>query len=61
MPYEQTCSCGSGNGSYPVYDARGIYCGRACEECEERLRGKYREEIFENPNYEVEEPIEPEE
>lgn len=44
-----------------IYDARGIPCGRVCHLCEEKVRAKYRPEIFSNPNYEADEQIEPDE
>lgn len=47
------CSCGSGLWPNPVYDARGIYVGKFCEECEaKRMRG-YRPEIFTDPGYDT--------
>ncbi len=54
-----TCSCGSGLKPYILYDARRIGCGYVCEECEEKVKSKYRPEIFTDPNYEVDEQIEP--
>lgn len=41
-------------------DARGIPCGRVCDQCVEELRKKYRPEIFTDSNYYADEPIEPE-
>lgn len=54
------CHCGSGKPSWLLYDARGICCGRVCEECELRVRRKYRPEIFTDGNYWTDEPVEPE-
>ena len=51
------CSCGSGNFRYALYDARGIFCDYVCEVCEEKVKSKYRPEIFEDGNYECDEPI----
>ncbi len=56
----RTCPCGSGEPRYILYDARGIECGYVCEKCEEAVRARYRPEIFEDSNYECDEPIEPE-
>ena len=56
----KACSCGSGLARDEINDARGIFVAYVCDECrDERLNG-YRPEIFENPNYEADEPIEPE-
>lgn len=52
------CPCGSGKPSRWLRDARGIECGRVCDACEERQRARYRPEIFTDPAYEAEEPIE---
>lgn len=50
-----------GDGSWWAYDARGIEVARVCDECEaEKLKG-YRPEVLTDPNYEANEPIEPEE
>lgn len=54
-----TCMCGSDKEPYPLYDARGIYVCAVCEDCEEKIKKKYRTEIFEDGNYECDEPIEP--
>lgn len=53
------CPCGSGLPKEPLYDARGIFAGYVCEECEERKRSKFRPEIFSNPCYSCDEVIEP--
>jgi len=55
------CACGSKRERYPLYDARGIFVSYACEICETSKRSGYRPEIFTNPSYEADEPIEPEE
>lgn len=53
------CPCGSGEYPEDVYDARGIYVACVCDKCrKERLRG-YRLEIFDDSDYECDEPIEP--
>lgn len=54
------CACGSGYTRYELLDARGISCGYVCSECEEKIKAKYRPEIFTDSMYEANEPIEPE-
>lgn len=60
-PRRHLCSCGSGLESWELYDARGIFCCRVCDRCEDEKTARYRPEIFTNPHYEADEPIEPEE
>jgi hypothetical protein len=52
------CSCGSGLTRHAVHDARGIFCTYACTKCEKEKTAGYRPEIFTDPNYEADEPIE---
>jgi len=40
-----------------LFDARGIFCCYVCDTCEERKRRVYRMEIFTDPNYSHDEPI----
>jgi hypothetical protein len=55
------CPCGSGRPSYPLYDARRIYCCRVCTKCERERRAEFRPEIFSGyTQADVNEPIEPE-
>lgn len=54
------CRCGSGEERYPLNDARGIFCAYVCSECEDKVRAKYRPEIFEDGNFYADEPIEEE-
>lgn len=54
------CHCGSGLPSSIAYDARGIPLGRTCNACHEKTMAKYRPEVLSNPNYDADEPIEPE-
>lgn len=54
------CSCGSGLTKHDLTDARGIFCGYVCSECEKRKRDTYNADIFENTQYETDETIEPE-
>lgn len=53
------CRCGSGLEPFRVYDARMIYCGLACDACEEEFRAKFRPEIFTDSDYDCDEPIDP--
>lgn len=54
------CPCGSGEPREELTDARGIFVSFICSKCEDRVKAKYRPEIFEDSNYECDEPIEPE-
>lgn len=61
MNQSNVCNCGSGEEARWVNDARGIPVVKACDACrDEKIKG-YRPEIFDNPNYEADENIEPEE
>lgn len=53
------CKCD--NDGWPLLDAAGIYCGIVCDKCEDKMKAKYRPEIFDDPDYWTEEPKEPEE
>ena len=55
------CSCGSGLESQEILDARGIYICRVCDQCRDAKLKGYRPEVLTDPNYETDEPIEPEE
>lgn len=55
------CRCGSLKYPYELRDARGIFVSRVCFDCESEVRSRYRPEIFEDMNYEANEPIEPDE
>lgn len=57
---ERPCPCGSGKPSWRMNDARGIPCGRVCDDCEEAKKAKYRPEIFSDSHYVADEPIEAE-
>ena len=41
-----------------VYDASGIYAFSCCAICEQEKRARFRPEVFTNPNYECDEPVE---
>lgn len=53
----KSCPCGSNKPPRPLHDARGIFCCYVCDACEKEKRSKYRPEIFENPNYSCDEPV----
>ena len=54
------CPCGSGLDSHWESDARGIPLARVCPKCRaQKLKG-FRKEVLTNPQYECDEPIEPE-
>jgi hypothetical protein len=57
---ERLCNCGSGKVRCSLEDARGIFCVYVCDDCEDEIKRKYRPEIFDNPRYEHDEPIEEE-
>jgi len=50
--------CDHPKGRRPLYDARGIFCAYVCDDCERDVRRKFRPDIFENPSYWADEPIE---
>lgn len=52
--------CGAAEYSHELHDARGIYIGRVCSQCEPRVRAGYRPDVFTDPDYWTDEPIEPE-
>jgi hypothetical protein len=52
-----TCRCGSGLPWRDLSDARGIYVARVCDACEAKVKAGYRKDIFENEDYETDEPI----
>jgi hypothetical protein len=54
------CSCGSRLESEEVCDARGIYIARVCDRRRETKLKGFRPEVLTDPNYEADEPIEPE-
>ena len=56
----ELCPCGSGEYKEALYDARGIFCCYYCSKCEAEKRNRYRQDIFENSNYECDEQIEAE-
>ncbi len=43
-----------------IYDARGIALGQVCDNCVKAKKATYRPDVLSNPNYEADEPIEPE-
>jgi len=59
-PEPRECNCGSGQIAEAEYDARGIFLTHACPKCKRQKLSKYRQDVLDNPNYEANEPIEPE-
>jgi len=51
------CSCGSGNGRFPLYDGYGIFLTYGCPSCEEEKLSGFRSDIMDQ--YECDELIEP--
>lgn len=58
VPEHLKCKCGSGRERYRLDDARGIFVAYVCEDCEEKVKSRYRKDIFEDSNYWTDEPIE---
>ena len=58
MPRLQMCPCGSGEFPRELKDARGIFCGYVCNECEAGKRAEFRDDIFTDSDYWHDEPIE---
>lgn len=56
---ERTCPCGSDEYPVDLCDARGIYCCKVCSDCREEKESRYRPEVLSDPDYECDEPIEP--
>ena len=53
----QECNCGSGEWPEAIHDARGIFVAYVCSKCQARKLQGYRPEIFINPDYWHDEPI----
>jgi hypothetical protein len=47
------CTHYKGDGSWWLKDARGIPIGRVCEKCEDKVKEKFRPEIFTDSNYDT--------
>ncbi|HEV3341106.1 MAG TPA: hypothetical protein VG125_12140 [Pirellulales bacterium] len=58
---DRPCPCGSGLPSEEVLDARGIYVARVCDACRQEKLAGFRPEIFTDPSYDADEPIDAEE
>lgn len=56
---KKPCPCGSGKMSSWLSDARGIPVARVCDDCYEKVKAKYRPDIFTNSEYRADEQIEP--
>ena len=55
------CHCRSGKPRRELIDARGIFCTFVCDDCEKEKRRRFRADIFTDPNYWHDEPIEEDE
>lgn len=51
------CTCGSGLPKRAAYDARRIFLTYVCDRCEAAKLSHYRPDIFTDPNYWHDEPI----
>jgi hypothetical protein len=59
MIVTRPCPCGSGKSSWWLNDAKNIPVSRVCEDCEEKVKARYRPEIFTGyTQADVDEPIE---
>lgn len=52
------CPCGSGKPREEIYDARGIFVAFVCDDCRASKLDTYRRDIFTNPSYWTDEPVE---
>lgn len=57
MENRKNCLCGSGKPTKALHDARDIFVAYVCDACEQRVKSRYRPEIFTDPNYWTDEPI----
>jgi len=51
--------CTHPDGGWWEYDARGIELCKVCDRCYNAKMSQYRESVLVDPNYEADEPIEP--
>ncbi len=49
-----------GANSWWEYDARGIELCKVCDRCRAHKLSRYRPEVLRDPNYQADEPIDPE-
>lgn len=52
------CACHAHLPRRPLHDARGIFCAYVCDGCEDDKRAQYRDDVFNDPDYWHDEPIE---
>jgi hypothetical protein len=57
MANSQLCSCKSGEYRRELRDARGIFCTFVCDVCVVKKGAEFRPEIFTDPDYATDEPI----
>lgn len=60
MSDSRPCPCGSGKPSWWENDARGIPLARVCDACRDEKLRQFRPEVLTDPDYECDEPIDPE-
>ena len=53
----KTCPCGSGKDRQEQVDARGIFVFFHCDDCLTRKLDGYNPEVFYDPKYDHDEPI----
>lgn len=51
------CHCGSGLPSEELLDAKGIYCCRVCDACRVERMSQFRPDVFADPDYWTDEPV----
>lgn len=42
----QPCGCGSKKPRRELLDGNGLFCAYVCDDCEQRVRSRYRSEIM---------------
>jgi hypothetical protein len=55
----ERCDCGSGETPQWAKDAKNIPLAKVCSKCKARKLAGFRPEVLTDPNYEAEEPIDP--
>lgn len=51
------CTCTARAPCRALYDARGIFVAYVCNFCEEAKKAQYRPDIFTDPTYWTDEPV----
>ena len=58
IPGLRKCRCGSGLYEWALKDVRNIFCAYVCDKCKTAVKGRYRPEIFTDPDYWTTENVE---